>query len=119
MTKRAILITLMTAALVSLIYILFFSKSAVAEVNEEIRMELPQGSTKQQIYDFLNSRKIPSAGYDAGPDPLAGLPDEDRQWRRYVIAWIPKRDYRIMIYFYFDENQNLDTFTLQRLDDAP
>ena len=119
MTRRAILFTIMPVLLVSFVYILFFSKSDVQKIANQIRKELPQGSSKQQVYDFLNSRKIPSSGYDAGPDPLAGLPDKDRQWRRYVVAWIPKGDYRIMIYFYFDEDQNLDTFILQRLDDVP
>jgi hypothetical protein len=119
MTKRAILFTLITASLVSFTDILFFSKSAIEKVEDQIKKGLPPGSSKQQVYDFLNSRKIPSAGYDAGPDPLVGRADQERQWRRYVVAWIPKGSYPIKIIFYFDESQNLDTFTMQKLDDVP
>jgi hypothetical protein len=126
MTKQATLITTSIVITVSIIYFLFFSQSAMEDAQDLIRKELPPGSTKQQVYDFLEARDIQSGAYEAGPDPYAGLPDKDRQWKRYVVAWISKKsyvpflpDYTIKIYFYFDENQNLEEFKLQKLDDVP
>lgn len=125
MTKRAILFTVATAIAISVVYLLFFSQSAMEDVHDQISKRLPRGSTKQQVYEFLETRGIRSGDYHAGPDPYAGLPDEDRHWKRCVVAWIPKNtnvpfltDYTIKIYFYFDENQILDEFKLQKLDDV-
>jgi len=125
MTKRAILFILATAIALSVVYVLFFSQSAMEDVHDQINEKLPRGSTKQQVYDFLEARRIRSGDYHVGPDPYAGLPDEDRQLKRCVVAWIPKNsnvpfltDYTIKIYFYFDENHNLDEFKLQKLDDV-
>lgn len=126
MTKRAILFTVSTVIAASIVFFHFFSQSALADVHELISKELPTGSTKQQVYDFLESRAIQSGAYNAGPDPYVGLPEKDRQWKKFVVAWISKTshvfflpDYTIKIYFYFDENQNLDEFKLQKLDDVP
>lgn len=123
MTKRVISLTLTTAiSLAALSYILF-GMSEMEKVNELIRMGLPAGSTKQQVYDFLDSRSIRSCPYNAGPDPLVGLPSEDRQWSRFVTARIFKRslapwspDYTIHIVFYFDENEGLIDYKLQKLE---
>jgi len=125
MTKRAIIFTVTTAIAGSLVYYFFFAQSAIDAVHDLITRELPRGSTQQQVYDFLEARRIRSGDYHVGPDPYAGLPDEDRQLKRCVVAWIHKSsnvpfltDYTIKIYFYFDENQNLDEFKLQKLDDV-
>ena len=126
MAKRAILFTVATVIAVPIVYLLFFSQSTLEDVHDLIIKELPPGSTKQQVYDFLEARAIQSGGYNAGPDPYVGLPDKDRQWKRYLVAWISKGsyvpflpDYTLKIYFYFDENQTLDEFKLQKLDDVP
>ena len=94
-------------------------------VDQLIRKECPIGSTKDQVYEFLEKRKIPSGGYNAGPDPYIGLPDENRQWKRYVVARIPENPdppfskYDIVIYFYFDESYTLTEYKLQQLDNVP
>ena len=126
MTKRTILLTVSTTIAIPLVYLLFFSQSAIEDFHSQISKELPRGSTKQQVFDFLEARRIRPGDYHAGPDPYVGLPDEDRQFKRCVRAIIVKNhkyvpfmtDYTIRIYFYFDENQNLEEFKLQRLDDV-
>ena len=126
MAKRSFLFILLAGILASIVYFLFFSQSAIEEVHDLICKELPLGSTKQQVYDFLESRAIHSSQYQTGPDPLAGLPDKDRQWKRYMHAGISKQsyipfvsNYTINIVFYFDENLKLEEFKLQKLDDVP
>jgi hypothetical protein len=123
MSKRTIFSILTTVILGYLIHSFFFSQSVLANVDELIRKELPRGASKQQVYDFLEARAIRSGAYNAGPDPLIGLPDKERQWRRYVEAWIYKKSYipfspsyTIHIYFYFDESQNLDGFKLMKVE---
>lgn len=105
------------------VYYLFLSPSASAKVDKLIQKELPQGASKQQVYGFLESKGIRSRAYNAGPDPFHGLSKEDRQWKRYVVAWIYKKsylpykpNYTIYIYFYFDEKQNLHEVRLQNVD---
>src|ERR1700730_16946799 len=60
-------------------------------IEEMIRKEIPLGSSKEQVYEFLDSRQIPSKGYDVGPDPLIGLSERLRERKRYVTARIPQR----------------------------
>jgi hypothetical protein len=123
MIKRAFFLTGMALISGAFVYLAFFSRSALSEVDELIRNELPQGSSKQQVYDFLESGAIRSGAYNAGLDPFDGLAADNRQWRRYVVARINKKsylpfkpNYTIYVYFYFDLNQNLDDFKLQKID---
>ena len=94
-------------------------------IDELIRSEIPIGSSKEQVYDFLDSRQIPSKGYDVGPDPLYGLPERLRERKRYVTARIPQRpdpavsEYDIRIVFYFDETLRLIDYKPQQLDNVP
>src|SRR5262245_59941804 len=82
-------------------------------VHQLVKKQCPIGSSKEQVYEFLRKNGIRAGGYNAGPDPYAGLPDEERQWKRYLVAWIPENSnpsvskYTISIYFYFDENYTL------------
>jgi hypothetical protein len=126
MAKRVISYALTMAIVSWCVYFLFFTPSAMTEVESLIRKELPQGAGKQQVYDFLETRAIRSGAYNAGPDPFQGLPDKDRQWKRFVVAWVHRKSYvplvpnhTIYIYFYFDLNQNLDEVKLQKIDDGP
>ncbi len=59
-------------------------------VDEAIRGGVPSGSTKDQVYEFLEANNFEFSGYDAGPDPFVGLPESERQWKRYIIAWVPE-----------------------------
>jgi hypothetical protein len=98
----------------------------VEKITLLIQQEIPKGSTKARVYDFLDARSIPSSGYDVGPDPFYGLPSASRERKRYVTARIPVRgalpifgDYDIQIVFYFDEDQRLSDYKLQQLYDGP
>ena len=125
MTKRAALLILVVVLSGYAVYYATFSKSALEDLESLIQKELPRGASKQQVYDFLESRGISSRAYNAGPDPYIGLAEKERQWRRYVRAWMPKRShlifspsYTIHIYFYFDEDLTLDSYKLQKVDDV-
>ena len=124
MSKRTVVSTLTTVILGYFAYSFFFSESVLANVEELIRNDLPQGASKQQVYEFLEARDIRFRAYNAGLDPLMGLPERERQWRRYVKAWIFKKSYipfspgyTIHIYFYFDEDQELDNFKLMKVEE--
>ena len=66
------------------------SSVTLEDIDELIRSEIPIGSSKEQVYDFLDSRQTNSSGYDVGPDPQYGLPDNLRERKRYVKARIPQ-----------------------------
>lgn len=101
------------------------TSTTLQEVDDLIKREIPIGASKNEVYEFLNSRKINSSGYDVGPDPLYGLLDTARKRSRYVTAIIPQQpdpnlsDYDIRIVFYFDENLRLIDYKLQQLDNVP
>src|ERR1041384_6600857 len=90
MSKWGILLTLKTAIVLAVLSYCFFGKSDVERLDDLVRNGVPIGSTKQQVYDFLDAKAIRSKPYNAGPDPLKSLPDEIRGWRGYVEARIPK-----------------------------
>ena len=92
------------------------------DIDRLIQKELPIGSSKAQVYEFLNSHKIRGAAYDVGPDPYIGVSTAER--KRYVWARIPvpgtslfNPDSYIHIYLYFDEQQNLSDYKLKQTDD--
>ena len=120
MTKRVLLLTLMTAIPLAALSYLCFGRSDVEKLDELIRRNLPLASTKQQVYDFLDANRIRSSAYNAGPDPLVNLPEGQREWSRFVEARIPKRslgrllpDYTIHIVFYFDESYKVINYRLE------
>jgi hypothetical protein len=120
--KRVIVSLVITAILLVALAYRLSAKSELEKIDDLVRSGLSKGATKQQVYDFLDSRSIRSSPYNAGPDPLVGLPSEDRQWSRYVTARVLKRslapwspDYSIHIVFYFDENEGLTDYKLQKL----
>ena len=93
------------------------------KLDQLIRRRLPLGSTKQQVYDFLDANRIRFSAYNAGPDPLVNLPDGQREWSRFVEARIPKRslgrlspDYTIHIVFYFDESYKVMNYRLENVE---
>ena len=94
-------------------------------VDRLIRKECPLGSTKDQVYEFLETRKIESGAYNAGPDPYPGLPDKEREWKRYVVAWFREdpdpslSEFTIQIYFYFDLNYTMTEYKIVKLDNVP
>jgi hypothetical protein len=105
----------------------FLSPSpTLGDVDSLIKKELPIGCSKDQVYSFLEARAIASGAYNVGPDPFLGLPMQERERKRYVTGWIPVSSslpfvpsYHISIVFYFDEEQNLSGYNLQKLDDVP
>ena len=123
--KRATII-LVIAGLVLIMGPLFVIwLSATDEIDELIRRELPTGSSKLKVYDFLDSRVISSSGYQVEPDPLDSCPSEDEQKKRYVTASIPVRSglpFRpdsVKIVFYFDEEGRLIEYKLREHYDVP
>jgi hypothetical protein len=91
-----------------------------------IEREIPAGSKTERVFEFLEARQFAFSGYNVGPDPLYGLPNESRERKRYITARLPVRsavpyfdDYDIRIVFYFDEKELLSEYRLQQLHDVP
>src|SRR5215510_16062386 len=107
LTYGSVVIVVMVALLVWCLRVRV-SAVTVENVNELIRTGIPIGATKDEVYEFLGSKRIAYSGYNAGPDPLPGLPAREREWKRYIVAGIPERstlvesEYTIEIYLYFD-----------------
>lgn len=95
------------------------------KLTKRIERQIPVGSTKGRVYEFLESEHFGFSGYNVGPDPLVGLPSESIERKRNVVAWTPVRkmpyfgDYDIRIVFYFDEEELLSDYKLQQLYDGP
>jgi len=120
MKKRLLLVPAIAAVLIWGAYIVLPS-SREAVVLEQIQNELPKGSSKDQVYDFLEARAIRFTPYNAGPDPAAPLPTEEREWKRFVTAsirtrrWLPFSPSRTTyVYFFFDENQKLNDVQVEQ-----
>jgi len=91
-----------------------------------IEREIPAGSTRERVSEFLEARHFAFSGYNVEPDPLYGLPTESRERKRYITARLPVRnavpffaDYDIRIVFYFDKEELLSEYKLQQLYDGP
>ena len=101
------------------------SKVTVEGIDALIRKEIPIGSSKEQVYEFLDRHQLSSTAYDVGPDPLFGLRRDEREMKRYVTATIfenpdPARSkYHIHVVFYFDEELKLIDYKMEQLDDVP
>jgi hypothetical protein len=98
----------------------------VKKLTKRIGREVPAGSTKSRVYEFLESERFGFSGYDVGPDPLVGLPEARRERKRYIIAWKPVSgvmpyfgDYDMRIVFYFNEEELVSAYKLQQLYDGP
>ncbi len=129
MLRTARIITILTAVvLVSVaIWQRFLDPDVpVKKLTRAMEREIPAGSTKARIYEFLEAEHFAFSGYNVGPDPLYGLPEARRERKRYVTARIPVRgvipyfgDYDIRLVFYFDEEELLSAYELQQLYDGP
>ena len=125
MKRQVIFSSFATAIVLAALSYFIFGKSDVERLDDLVRSGVPIGSTKQQVYDFLNANAIRSSPYNAGPDPLKSLPDELRGWRSYVEARVPKYgltlwspDYTIHVVFYFDMNYRVTEYKVEKIEET-
>jgi hypothetical protein len=127
LTKYFLLVTALTAGFFIALITTRSNQTDITlqSVDELIKREIPIGASKKKVDEFLESRKIRYSGYNVGPDPLFGLPEDQRERKRYVTARIPQKpdpsasEYDIRIVFYFDEDYRLIDYKLQQLDNVP
>jgi hypothetical protein len=124
MINRATIIFVVGVLIAMAAFILVNWPTATDEIDELIKRELPIGSSKVEVYNFMESRAIISSGYNVGPDPLDESEDDEKV--RYVIASIPMRsslpfqgDSHIKIVFYFDEESNYIEHKVRRYYEVP
>ena len=97
----------------------------VTRLAKRIDRQIPAGSTKGRVYEFLESEHLGFSGYNVGPDPLDDPMSQSRERKRYVLAWTLVRneltfsDYTLRIAFYFDDEELLSEYKTQQLYDKP
>ena len=126
MIKRVTIILVLGFLVAITAFIVMNWPTVMDEIDELIRRELPKGSSKAEVYDFLDSRAIISSGYQVGPDPIDAVRANNEEKKRYVTASIPIRswmpfqgDSHIRIVFYFDEEGSFIEHKLRRYYDVP
>src|SRR5262245_11729581 len=126
MTKLAWAYTTIGLVLVSILSFTCFRRSNLERTEDLFNGALPPGSNRETIEMFLDSRQIRYFPFGTGPDPYIGLAENDRLWKRYLIATMPDNSYvpfvpdsEIRIVFYFDESWKLENFKAQSISDVP
>jgi hypothetical protein len=93
---------------------------------KRIERQIPVGSTKSGVYDFLETGHFAFSGYNVGPDPFK-LPSENPERKRYITATVPVNGIilayfgydQIQMVFYFDEEELLSDYKLRPIYDVP
>lgn len=105
------------------IWWVYTPRVTVKDIDKLIQKELPTGSSKTQVYKFLDAHHITSGAYQVGPDPNADQATAER--KRFIRGWIQANRTRffnpsyISVYLYFDEQQNLSEYRLSQSSSLP
>ena|SRR5947209_2184171 len=105
-------------------------KAKVAEYNQLIQREIPEGSNLAQVQAFLNAHKIKHSDYTNNPETESAFeqlefPNKRQVIKGYILAIVRNVEYESLIEwsiqprFYFDKQDKLVAHTVDWVGTGP